>query len=171
MNARDTILDTATGPFAIRDHGGAGRGLLLVHGTGHNLEVWEPLADRLRGDFRVVSFDLRGHGQTPLNSAKAEEHWRDLAAIIDALRLKQPILVGHSGGGYAVAAHAAAGGACAGLVVVDGFVPDPREAALRATGVVPREQLRTMFRYGWVATDEQKEAGCGRRAPRRQAIG
>ena len=41
---RDTWLETPEGAFAVRDGGGPGRDVLLVHGTGHTLEVWEPLA-------------------------------------------------------------------------------------------------------------------------------
>lgn len=158
MNPRDTLLATSSGSFALREWSGTGRDVLLVHGTGHNLEVWRPVAERLAADFRVVALDLRGHGQTPCDSTDAEQHWRDLAVIVAALRLQRPVLVGHSGGGYAVTAHAASGGTCAGLVIVDGFVPDSREAALRATGVVAREKLWDMFRYGWAATDEEKES-------------
>lgn len=158
MHLPDTWLQTSTGSFAIRDSGGPGRAVLLVHGTGHNLEVWEPVAALLRAEFRVMSFDLRGHGQTPVDSVEAEDHWRDLAALIAALELPDPILAGHSGGGYAATAHVASGGAAAGLVVIDGFVPDSREIAVRSTGVVPRDKLWELFRYGWKATDAEKEA-------------
>ena len=51
-------LETACGPFAVEDFGGGGPDLLLVHGTGHNLAVWAPLAECLRGHFRVAAFDL-----------------------------------------------------------------------------------------------------------------
>jgi len=158
VNARETTVETKSGGIAMCDHGGAGPAVLLVHGTGHNRAVWEPVVERLREDFRLVTFDLRGHGQSEANSADAEDHWRDLGMIVDRLGLERPIIVGHSGGGYATTAHAASGGPCGALVVVDGFVLDMREEALKATGVLPREQWWELFRYGWLATTDERDA-------------
>ena len=36
--------------------------LLLVHSLGTSLEMWAPQARALAGTFRVISYDLRGHG-------------------------------------------------------------------------------------------------------------
>lgn len=130
-------LGTAQGPFAVEDFGGGGPDLLLVHGTGHNLAVWEPLAECLRGHFRVAAFDLRGHGQTPQDSSDPEQYWRDIGAVCAALGLRRPWLLGHSTGGYAVTAFAADGGDCAGIVVLDGFVLDPRQTPGGAPGLAP----------------------------------
>ena len=98
------LLRAGCDQFAIRDFGGSGPDMLLVHGTGHNLEVWQPLAESLRGKFRMVAFDLRGHGQTPAQSTNAEQYWRDIGALVSALGLKNPLLVGDSTGGYAISA-------------------------------------------------------------------
>ena len=107
MTAPDRLLATAAGEFAVRDFGGAGPDVLLVHGTGHNLEVWTPLAAQLAGHFRLAAFDLRGHGQTPAASTDTQQYWRDIVAVSAGLGLRRPLLVGHSTGGYAVAAFAA----------------------------------------------------------------
>jgi pimeloyl-ACP methyl ester carboxylesterase len=112
MAVQSELINTNAGPFAIRDFGGRGPDLLFVHGTGHNLEVWSPLAQALRGCFRMVAFDMRGHGQTPAQSTGPEQYWRDIEVLMAALGLRQPLLVGHSTGGYAVSAHAASGGMC-----------------------------------------------------------
>lgn len=152
-------LETAQGPFAVEDFGGVGPDLLMVHGTGHNLAVWEPLAECLRGHFRVAAFDLRGHGQTPQDSRDPEQYWRDIGAVCAALGLRRPWLLGHSTGGYAVTAFAADGGDCAGIVVLDGFVLDPRQTPEeRQAWHLPREQLWDLFRYGWRATPAEVEA-------------
>ena len=42
--------------------GGSDRNLLLVHGQGGNAHNWDEIARRLRGEFRVIAVDLRGHG-------------------------------------------------------------------------------------------------------------
>jgi len=95
-----TLVHANGALFSTRDYGGVGPDLLFVHGTGHNLEVWNPLVETLRDKFRMVAFDLRGHGQTPAESTDAEQYWRDIAALIPALGLNSPLLVGHSTGGY-----------------------------------------------------------------------
>lgn len=152
-------LETAQGPFAAEDFGGCGPDLLLVHGTGHNLAVWAPLAECLRARFRVAAFDLRGHGQTPQDSRDPEQYWRDIGAVSAALGLRRPWLVGHSTGGYAVTAFAADGGDCAGIVALDGFMLDPRQTPEeRQAWHLPREQLWDLFRYGWRATPAEVEA-------------
>lgn len=43
---------------------GQGPVLVLVHGWGLNLRVWDPLAQVLSDRFRIVSVDLPGHGQS-----------------------------------------------------------------------------------------------------------
>ena len=73
MAAQSELINTNAGPFAIRDFGRRGPDLLFVHGTGHNLEVWSPLAQALRGCFRMVAFDMRGHGQTPVIAGSAQQ--------------------------------------------------------------------------------------------------
>lgn len=98
MAVHSELISTNAGPFAIRDFGGRGPDLLFVHGTGHNLEVWSPLAQALRGCFRMVAFDMRGHGQTPAQSTGPEQYWRDIEVLMAALGLRQPLLVGHSTG-------------------------------------------------------------------------
>ena len=147
IQKKDSILETPAGSFAVRDYGGRGKDMLLVHGTGHNLEVWAPLAEILIKSFHVAAFDMRGHGQTPVNSSDPEQYWKDIGHVIKALKLYRPILVGHSTGGYAVTAHAASGGECSGIVILDGFVLDKRKTAEEGQAWhIPREQLFELFR-------------------------
>lgn len=155
---RDLTIKTSVGVFAARDYGGVGRDILFVHGTGHNLEVWAPLAESLRDKFHLAAFDMRGHGQTPENSVSPEQYWRDIGPVGEALGLKKPLLVGHSTGGYAVTAFAASGGECSAIAILDGFVLDGRKTPEEAKAWhLPKEQLWEMFRYGWKAEEAQKE--------------
>jgi len=155
---RDLTIKTTAGVFAARDYGGVGRDILFIHGTGHNFEVWAPLAAALRNKFHLAAFDMRGHGQTPENSVSPEQYWRDVAPVAEALGLKKPLLVGHSAGGYAVTAYAASGGHCSGIAILDGFVLDSRKTPEEAKAWhLPKEQLWEMFRYGWNAEEVQKE--------------
>jgi len=81
---KDLTIKTSAGVFAARDYGGRGGDVLLVHGTGHNLEVRAPLAELLREKFHLTAFDMRGHGQTPEGSASPEQYWRDIGPVAEA---------------------------------------------------------------------------------------
>ncbi|MGU3584001.1 alpha/beta fold hydrolase [Rhodococcus sp. C26F] len=141
------------------DFGGRGPEVLLVHGSGHNAAVWTDVMAHLTEHCHLVAVDLRGHGQSALTSSTAEQYWRDLGTVVEALGWDRPVLVGHSTGGYAVTAAVAAGLVDAALCVVDGMVLDDRAAAIdaQAQWQDPRavEQLRETFRYGWRATEQQ----------------
>ena len=86
-----------------------GPAVLLIHGGLQSHRCWErQVGDpALAGQCRLVTFDLRGHG----DSAKPEGDgyyrpplpWADdLAAVIAALSLRQPTLVGWSFGGRVI---------------------------------------------------------------------
>lgn len=58
----------------------AGRGpdLVLLHGWGLNLRVWDDLVHELRDHFRVITVDLPGHGRSPWRAGRgtpAEQAW------------------------------------------------------------------------------------------------
>jgi pimeloyl-[acyl-carrier protein] methyl ester esterase len=58
---------------------GDGPDLVLLHGWGLNLRVWDGLVDELRDRFRVIAVDLPGHGRSPWNlrlGTPAEQAWQ-----------------------------------------------------------------------------------------------
>jgi non-heme chloroperoxidase len=85
-----------------------GRPILLIHGWSQNHLCWAgQYESALADEFRLVAFDLRGHGmsEAPLEP----EHYTDgrlwaddVAAIIDELRLDRPVLVGWSYGAFVI---------------------------------------------------------------------
>jgi pimeloyl-ACP methyl ester carboxylesterase len=88
--------------IAYTDHGGNGPDLLLAHATGFCSGVWQPMLPALTQQFRVVSFDERGHGAS--GPAPGEVYaWdgfaTDALAVIDAAGLDNPYGAGHSCGG------------------------------------------------------------------------
>jgi pimeloyl-ACP methyl ester carboxylesterase len=72
--------------------------LLFVHGWAINKEYWEPQLKHFCPHYKVVAIDLPGFGQ----SGKDRSNWEfdnytdDIKNIIDSLRLKNVILIGHS---------------------------------------------------------------------------
>jgi pimeloyl-ACP methyl ester carboxylesterase len=93
----------------VREWGKAdGPPILFIHGWSQNHLCWGKQYDSaLAGEFRLVAYDLRGHGmsQAPLEPAHYTDGklWaEDVAAIIDQLRLDRPVLVGWSYGAFVI---------------------------------------------------------------------
>ncbi len=87
---------------------GQGPALYLVHGIGARKTTWNELVDGLKQDFTCVSYDLRGHGESPIPPPPYS--LEDLVDDLEALRRKlghQKIHVaGHSLGGMIGPAYA-----------------------------------------------------------------
>ena len=81
-----------------------GRGtenLIMLHGLSGNLAVWHlRMVGRLQKDFRIVTYDLRGHGYTemPPTGYTTKHLAEDLRGLLDALEIERTSLVGHSFG-------------------------------------------------------------------------
>jgi 3-oxoadipate enol-lactonase len=75
--------------------------VVLVHSLGASLETWDALTDRLSPAFRVVRYDLPGHGGTPAGAGSYSMAGlaTDLAALLDELGLARVHVVGASIGG------------------------------------------------------------------------
>ncbi len=43
---------------------GSGEPLVCIHGVGSSLEAWSCVVERLKDSFTILTFDLRGHGQS-----------------------------------------------------------------------------------------------------------
>ena len=122
---RDPALDQMSSPIPAATHeilggGGlklharewgnrAGPALLFIHGWSQSDLCWlNQVRGDLAGTFRIVTFDLRGHGLSEKPSGPEQyadgQLWADdVAAVIDQTGLEQPTLVAWSYGGYVVA--------------------------------------------------------------------
>lgn len=80
---------------------GQGPPVLLIHGLGWDGSMWSPTVDLIAGDHHVVTADTRGHGASdaPPGPYTIAGFARDYAALLDALRLEQVVVVGLSQGG------------------------------------------------------------------------
>jgi pimeloyl-ACP methyl ester carboxylesterase len=84
--------------------------IVLIHGTSASLHTWEGWATALKGQRRVIRFDLPGFGLTgpwsesfkgpyPHDSYEAEAYARFTLALMDVLQVPRAVLAGHSLGG------------------------------------------------------------------------
>jgi non-heme chloroperoxidase len=93
----------------VREWGRAdGPPILFIHGLSQNHLCWtKQYQSALAEEFRLVAYDLRGHGMSeaplePEHYTNARLWADDVAAIIDQLRLDRPVLVGWSYGGFVI---------------------------------------------------------------------
>src|SRR4051794_4457253 len=104
--------------------------IVFIHGWSQSQLCWARQTDGpLAEEFRIVTFDLRGHGMSekPLDAARYVDGrlWADdLNAVIEQLELRRPVLVGWSYGGYVIADYLSAygDGAISGIDLVGGAV-------------------------------------------------
>ena len=81
---------------------GSGSDLVLLHPFPLNHYFWDQILRALSAHYRVITPDLRGHGDSELGGGPAtmEKHAADLLRICDAEQVTKAIFVGVSIGGY-----------------------------------------------------------------------
>ncbi len=87
---------------------GKGPPLILIHGIGASRHSWDGLIRHLNDDFRCVSYDLRGHGCSPLPKPpyRLDDLVEDLEALRRELNIERAHFAGHSLGGMIGPAYA-----------------------------------------------------------------
>lgn len=87
---------------------GSGPPLILIHGIGASRHSWDGLIRHLKSDFRCVSYDLRGHGRSPLPKPPyaLDDLVEDLERLRQELNIEKAHFAGHSLGGMIGPAYA-----------------------------------------------------------------
>jgi 3-oxoadipate enol-lactonase len=80
----------------------AGLPIVLIHGFPFDHAMWAPQVQAIKNNYRVVTYDVRGLGRSPLNDVPAttESYVDDLFDLLDHLGLPAAVLCGLSMGGY-----------------------------------------------------------------------
>jgi pimeloyl-ACP methyl ester carboxylesterase len=157
-------IEGPSGRIALRDSGGSGRALVFLHGNSASSRAYaRQFEGPLCRSFRLVAYDLSGHGQ----SADAEDdaayllsgHARTLLALTENLGLQDAVFVGWSLGGHVLLEAApdlarAAGFALFGTPPVDlpapldrAFLPHPA-LGIGFSAELTREQIEAYARAG-----------------------
>ena len=76
---------------------GAGEPIVLIHAFSVDRRMWMPQVTVLEGRYRVVRYDLRGHGRSEGPSAPYSPH-EDLRSVLDTLFINKATLIGLSAG-------------------------------------------------------------------------
>jgi len=114
--------------------------LLIIHGNGHSGGVFAPLAERLAGEFRVFTLDLRGHGLSDRPGVYTWASFRhDVTSFMDRLDLQNLLFVAHSrGGGLALLAAAERPERVRGVVAYEPTMPQTASLRSRLPELVER---------------------------------
>jgi pimeloyl-ACP methyl ester carboxylesterase len=82
----------------VLDWGGAGRPVILLAGGGNTAHIFDEFATKLVASCHVYGITRRGFGASGFSATDdpADRLGDDVAAVIDALKLNRPVLVGHS---------------------------------------------------------------------------
>ena len=79
-----------------------GTPVLLLHGNSQQAHSWDFVSLALAEQYRLIALDQRGHGDTDWHSGgdySLEAQQQDIDALVEAMRLEEFILMGHSMGG------------------------------------------------------------------------
>lgn len=136
--------------------GGARPAMVLAHGSSDDGLCWTNLATVFQDRYDIIMFDARGHGLSdpPTPADPPDVQVEDLAALIKALKLEKPTLMGHSMGSASVAHFAAKYPDVPRAVILEdpALVP-PAAPAAGTTPPTPDERRASIL-----ARDNQTEA-------------
>ncbi len=80
---------------------GEGLPVVLLHGYPFNRSMWREQAEALSTNFRFITPDLRGHGESgEAATATMPDMAEDIAALLDELHIERSVICGLSMGGY-----------------------------------------------------------------------
>lgn len=94
-------IETSDGAKIYYEDYGEGQPILLIHGWLCSSRFWQKNVPDLANAFRVVTIDLRGHGNSSkvLTGHTIRQYARDVREVTEHLRLNEIVLVGWSLGG------------------------------------------------------------------------
>src|SRR5580692_5424641 len=85
----------------VLDWGGTGRPLVFLSGLGSTAHTFDKFAARFTGQYHVYAITRRGFGASSRPATTSPNYsgdrlGDDVVAVMDALKIKRPVLVGHS---------------------------------------------------------------------------
>lgn len=80
---------------------GKGKDIILLHGWGQNIQMMMPLGNPLSVKFRITILDFPGFGESeePKTAWTIDDYAEMLEILVRELKIKKPIIMGHSFGG------------------------------------------------------------------------
>ena len=87
---------------------GSGPAIFLTHGVGGAEDAWRFITPKLKSMFTVVTYDLRGHGKSPVDNKdfNLDDLVFDLERVREKTNIQKAHFMGHSLGGMIAPAYA-----------------------------------------------------------------
>lgn len=116
---------------------GSGTPVLLLHGWGSSLDVYRGIIATLKGRCRLVAPDFPGCGGSDIMKEPwtLQDYCDFVLKFIEAVDLKDPIMIGHSHGGRVTL-----------YMTATGMVRPHKIVLLDAAGLIPKKSLKQKFR-------------------------
>ena len=75
--------------------------VILIHGLGLNKECWQWMIPKLKSTYRVLSYDLYGHGGSapPPSKPNLSLFRKQLVELLDLCSIERGVIIGFSLGG------------------------------------------------------------------------
>jgi pimeloyl-ACP methyl ester carboxylesterase len=125
---------------------------VMIHGIARIAHTFDHLAPRFSGEYHVIAYDMRGHGDSdwdPAANYLVEDHVTDLEAIVDQLRLRKLTVLGNSTGGRVAQVYAGLHPDNMAALIVEDVGPErPSSIANNFQRQVEREA------NGWASQEE-----------------
>ncbi len=88
---------------------GKGKDIVLLHGWGQNIEMMKPIGDLLSSMYRITILDFPGFGESeePKETWTVYDYSQMLHELLEKLKVKRPVVIGHSFGGRVAICYAA----------------------------------------------------------------
>ena len=159
------LLDRAGVGVYYEDHG-SGPAVLLSHGYSATCRMWDAQVAALRERYRVIVWDMRGHGQSdaPSDPAAYSEAATvaDMAALLAACGVERAVIGGLSLGGYmSLAFHKVHASKARALMLFDtgpGFRKDDARDAWNARARARADELDTKGFAALGSSDEVRQS-------------
>ena len=95
------MVNGPAGKLHAEVRGSGGLPVVLIPSLAGSTRHWEPQLAHLASQRQVVAIDLRGHGRSDPPASPAfqlRDYARDVKAVLDALGIREAVIVGHSMG-------------------------------------------------------------------------
>src|SRR5215470_17369777 len=113
--------------------------IVCVHGYTGSADAFNAIARHLHDRYRMLAFDVRGHGESawsPAGAYRYEDQTSDLAEFAKQLGLDKFVLIGTSMGGIIAMAYAAEHAERLSRLVINDIGPDAEAGTQRITQMV-----------------------------------
>ncbi|HKQ15789.1 MAG TPA: alpha/beta hydrolase [Steroidobacteraceae bacterium] len=145
----------------VLDWGGSGQPVVLLAGLGHSAHVFDDFARKLAKEYRVFGITRRGYGgsSVPEDGYTSDRLADDVVAVIDSLKLKRPVIIGHSIAGLELSSLGSRHvDRVAGIVYLDAvFTWDPEFEATTWYGVPEWRQHLDAVKAKLAALDKEPD--------------